>query len=107
MKTKKNLLILICILTVFISASAQLPTHYAGLKAGFGIPNLTSGSKTTPLSDDYESKAGFYAGLVTEYRTNHLLGLRVELNYSAQGGERWESDAGQISMWMPDHISPS
>jgi len=88
MKAKKILFILILAAGGFSSVVAQQSRFYAGIKAGLGIPNLTAGSTTTPLSEGYTSRFGFYGGLVSELRTSDHFGFRAELNYSSQGGLR-------------------
>ena len=57
-------------------------------KAGFGIPSLTTGANSTPLSEDYASRLGFYGGFAAEMQTSKRFGLRAEINYSSQGGKR-------------------
>lgn len=84
----KNGFILLFIFCGVLSTYSQSSKFYAGVKTGFGIPNLTSGAKSTPLSEGYASRLGFYTGLVAEYQTNTLFGLRAEVNYSVQGGKR-------------------
>lgn len=78
---------MIFVLSGMLSVSAQ-SKFSVGLKAGFGIPSLTAGSKTTPLSENYSSRFGFYGGLITELQTSEHFGFRAELNYSSQGGKR-------------------
>lgn len=65
-----------------------------------GIPNLTTGSKSTPLSEDYSSRFGFYGGIVTEFQINSWFGLRAEINYSSQGGKREGMQALPLSTEM-------
>jgi hypothetical protein len=77
-------LLCFCMWTV----GAQPGNHYIGVKAGFGVPNLTSGAKSTPLSEGYSSRLGSYQGIVAEYNSGNVLGIRMELNYSSQGGNR-------------------
>jgi hypothetical protein len=88
MKAKRNWVVLILTICCILSTSAQYAKYYAGAKVGFGIPNLTAGSITTPLNQDYVSRYGFYGGFVAEIQTGKRLGFRTEINYSAQGGKR-------------------
>lgn len=88
MKTINIWLIITIIFCDPLLTLAQSAKYYAGTKAGLGIPNLTAGSKTTPLSEDYTSRPGFYGGVVTEFQSNGWFGLRAEINYSSQGGKR-------------------
>lgn len=88
MKVNKKLFILAFTICYIFPIKAQTGKFYAGVKAGLGIPNLNVGSKSTPLSEDYSSRVGFYTGIVTEYKTNKRFGLRAEINYSSQGGKR-------------------
>jgi hypothetical protein len=88
MKTKRNWIILAIIYCGILSLNAQSAKYFAGVKAGFGIPNLTAGAITTPLSEGYGSRFGFYGGIISELRTSSHFGFRVELNYSSQGGKR-------------------
>jgi hypothetical protein len=88
MKTKRNWVILILAFYCILSSHAQSVKYFAGLKTGFGIPNLTAGSKTTPLSKGYSSRIGYYGGLVAEIQTSSRFRLRAEINYSSQGGKR-------------------
>ncbi len=88
MKNIKSLLVLTFLTCTLLTVSAQKSGFYTGLKAGLGIPNLTAGSKSTPLSEDYTSKLGFYGGVIGEFQGEKRFGLRIELNYSSQGGKR-------------------
>ncbi len=88
MKTTKKLVIVIFLFCTLMSASSQTSGYSLGIKAGLGIPNLTAGSVTTPLSEGYASRLGIYAGFVAEYQTENWFGLRAELNYSSKGGQR-------------------
>lgn len=89
MKIKEILIVLIMAFCCFISSHAQSVTHFIGIKAGFGIPNLTAGSVTTPLSEGYSSRIGFYGGIVAEFQSDNWFGIRSEINYSSQGGKRF------------------
>jgi hypothetical protein len=88
MKTKINWLIIVFTLGCTLSIEAQSVKFYGGAKAGFGIPNLTAGSITTPLNKDYVSRYGFYGGIIAEIQTSKRLSFRTEINYSSQGGKR-------------------
>ncbi len=88
MKTRMTWLILVVLFCGILSANAQPGKYSAGLKAGFGIPNLSAGSKTTPLSENYTSRYGFYGGFIGEMQVSKIFSLRGEINYSSQGGKR-------------------
>jgi hypothetical protein len=88
MKTLKMWFFGALIISGTIAASAQGKKLLAGFKAGFGVPNLTTGAKSTPLNEDYSSRLGFYSGIVTELQTRKHFGLHAEINYSSQGGKR-------------------
>jgi hypothetical protein len=88
MKTGKTLFAVIITFCSILTAGAQTPGFSLGVKAGLGIPNLTAGTVTTPLSEDYASRLGLYTGIVAEYQTKKWFGLRAELNYSSKGGQR-------------------
>jgi len=88
MKTKRKLFVLVLILCSILPANAQKHKFYTGLKAGLAIPNLTAGTKSTPLSENYSSKLGSYGGIVGELQTSKILSIRAEINYSSQGGKR-------------------
>ena len=88
MKTKRHWFTLAFAVCCILSIHAQTFKYYAGAKAGFGIPNLSAGSISTPLSQDYVSRYGFYGGIVAEIQTASWFGLRTEINYSSQGGQR-------------------
>lgn len=88
MKTNKPFIILAFLFCGMMPVIAQSGKFFAGLKAGLGIPNLTSGGISTPLSEGYASRMGFYGGLVSELRSGTHFGLRMEINYSSQGGQR-------------------
>jgi hypothetical protein len=88
MKASRNLLSLIILSCCILTASAQPSGFCVGVKAGIGIPSLTAGSKSTPLSEGYSTRLGLNGGIVTEFRTQERLSLRVEFNYSSQGGKR-------------------
>ena len=100
MKTIRKWFILAFIICGICHTHAQSAKYYAGVKAGLGIPNLTTGSKSTPLSEDYSSRLGFYGGIVTEFQTNNWFGLRAEINYSSQGGKREGMQALPLSPEM-------
>ena len=71
-----------------VPAVAQQGKFSVGVKAGCAIPNLTAGAVTTPLSEGYASRLGFYGGLVSEWQTGSHFGFRSEINFSSQGGQR-------------------
>ena len=100
MKAIKKWFILFFAICHIFSSYAQSGKYYVGVKAGLGIPNLTAGSKSTPLSEDYSSRLGFYSGIVTEFQTNNWFGLRAEINYSSQGGKREGMQALPLSTEM-------
>jgi hypothetical protein len=102
MRTKRNWFVLTLAFCCIFSSHAQSVKYFAGLKSGFGIPNLTAGSKTTPLSEGYSSRLGFYGGLVAEVHPNDRFGLRAEINYSSQGGQR----AGLQALPVPPELEP-
>lgn len=88
MKTIRKWLLLAITFCVTLSIHAQSDGFFAGVKAGFGIPNLTAGSQSTPLSIGYSSRLGFYGGVIGEFQTKGRFGIRAEINYSSQGGKR-------------------
>jgi hypothetical protein len=88
MKTIRKWFLLAFTICSILPTNAQSIRFFAGAKAGFGIPNLTAGSLTTPLSVGYSSRLGFYGGLITEIQTESRFGIRAEINYSSQGGKR-------------------
>lgn len=102
MKTKRNFIILVFVFCGILSSQAQQREFFAGVKAGLGIPNLTAGSITTPLSEGYASRLGFYGGIVTELHTGSHFGFRAELNYSSQGGKR----DGLQALPLPAELEP-
>jgi hypothetical protein len=81
---------LLALLLLFIPAVSKTQTgrFYIGPKAGLGIPNLTGGPGSTPLSEGYTSRLGLYGGLTALMQTGNHLALRAEINYSSQGGKR-------------------
>jgi hypothetical protein len=88
MKTKRNWIFITLIFCGILSASAQSDKFSLGAKVGLAIPSLTTGAKSTPLSEGYSSRLGVYGGLITEMKTGEHFGFRAELNYSSQGGLR-------------------
>ncbi len=88
MKTRKTLLVVFIAFCGILTTGAQTSGFSLGVKTGLGIPNLTAGTVTTPLSEDYASRLGLYTGIVAEYQTEKWFGLRAELNYSSKGGQR-------------------
>jgi Outer membrane protein beta-barrel domain len=102
MKTVKNFLVLALFSCATMVTSAQGTRLYAGLKAGFGVPHLSAGSTSTPLSEGYSSRLGFYSGIVTEYQSGGRFGLRAEINYSSQGGIR----TGMQALPLPSEMLP-
>jgi hypothetical protein len=88
MKTLRIWLITALFIAGLLTVNGQSNKLYAGFKAGFGVPNLTTGAKSTPLNEDYSSRLGFYSGIVTEIQTRKHFGLHAEVNYSSQGGKR-------------------
>lgn len=102
MKTRKNLIVLTLLFCPVLAANSQPGKFYAGFKAGAGIPNLTSGAKSTPLSENYKSRLGLYGGIISEFMTNDRFSLRAEINYSAQGGKR----EGVQALPLPAEMAP-
>jgi hypothetical protein len=102
MKTKTALIFFVILFSVMAPAGAQQGKFLIGAKAGFGIPNLTSGSVTTPLSEGYTSRLGFYGGLISELYTGTHFGFRTELNFSSQGGQR----DGIQALPLPPELAP-
>jgi hypothetical protein len=88
MKKRLTLVLFVFALAGFLVTQAQSGKMYLGVKAGLGIPNLTAGSTTTPLSEGYTSRLGFYGGITASRQLGTHLALRGEINYSAQGGKR-------------------
>ena len=100
MITLRKLFVLVFTICGVVSTYGQSAQYYAGVKAGFGIPNLSAGSKSTPLSENYSSRFGFYGGIISELQTKSHFGLRVEINYSSQGGKRNGMQALPLSAEM-------
>lgn len=100
MKAIKKWFIFFFAICNIVSAYSQSGRYYAGVKIGLGIPNLTAGSKSTPLSEGYSSRLGIYSGIVAEFQTNNWFGLRAEINYSSQGGKREGMQALPLSAEM-------
>jgi hypothetical protein len=88
MKTGQISLLLMFAIFFTGSVRAQSSGLFFGAKAGLGIPNLTAGSKTTPLNDGYSSRLGFYGGILAEYQTSKRFSIHGEINFSSQGGKR-------------------
>jgi hypothetical protein len=62
---------------------------FLGGKGGFTIPRLSSSSShETELSRGFSSCFGQYMGFTAEYHFSQRLGMRMEVNYSGQGGNR-------------------
>ena len=100
MKIIRTWFILTFTFCCILSTHAQSAKYYSVVKAGLGIPSLTTGSKSTPLSESYSSRLGFYGGFVSEFQTNKRLSLRTEINYSSQGGRREGMQALPLSNEM-------
>ncbi len=88
MKATSNWLIAALLLSVYIPAQGQSVRVYMGGKAGVSMPSLATGSKSTPLSEDYALRPSYYGGVVLEVQSDYWLGFRAEINYSIQGGAR-------------------
>jgi hypothetical protein len=82
MKTKILVLATFCLFT--IAANAQFSI---GVKGGL---NVSSIEDLGPYSLD--AKAGFHAGIMTQYMFNKNLGLESGLYYSLMGGKETEKD---------------
>jgi hypothetical protein len=89
MKNRNILFMFILAFCCINPSNAQSVKFFAGIKSGFGIPNLTAGSITTPLSEGYSSRIGYYGGIIAEYQSDRWFGIRSEINYSSQGGKRY------------------
>lgn len=59
-----------------------------GVKGGIGIPNLTAGDNSNPLSSGWSSRLGPYFGAVASFKVKSIFSIQVELNYSSQGGKK-------------------
>jgi hypothetical protein len=59
-----------------------------GVQGGLSIPDLSSGSNTTPLSEGYSSRAGADFGINAEFKISNLFSLQPQLEYSSQGGQK-------------------
>ncbi len=101
MKTVKIVLATVLVTFLVVPLGAQ-GRFYAGLKAGAGLPNLSAGGTSTPLSEGYSSRLGFYSGLVTEFQSSGKFGIRAEINYSSQGGVR----NGMQALPLPPEVAP-
>lgn len=66
---------------------AQRPI-YLGIKAGLGIPNLTSGSASNPVNSGYGSRLGFNAAVQVEFPISNHFSIQPQLEYSEQGGKK-------------------
>lgn len=77
------------ILLVFFFYFAQAQHSSIGLKAGIGIPNLTSGSSNqNPVADGWSSRLGPYFGITGQVPLAGIFSLQAELNYASQGGKK-------------------
>ena len=77
------------ILLVFFFYFAQAQHSSIGLKAGIGIPNLSSGSSNqNPVSNGWSSRLGPYFGIVGQVPLAGIFSLQGELNYASQGGKK-------------------
>jgi Outer membrane protein beta-barrel domain len=101
MKRLRISILLVLIFTSLVSLQGQSDGFYLGAKVGYGIPNLSAGSVTTPLSQGYSSRNGFYGGLMAEMPLTGGLSLTAELNYSSQGGKR----DGMQALPVPDNMA--
>lgn len=66
---------------------AQTPVDI-GLKAGLGIPNLTSGSAANPINSGYGSRLGLNAAVQVEFHFSKHFSIQPQLEYSEQGGKK-------------------
>ena len=73
-----------------------------GLRGGLGIPNLTSGSNTTPLSEGYSSRLTTGFAAFVEFKINKTFSIQPMLEYSSQGGKKNKLQAMEI----PDAFKP-
>ncbi len=100
MKRKGICLLFTMIFCCITTANSQNIKYFAGIKSGFCIPNLTAGSISTPLSEGYSSRIGYYGGIIGEIQPGKWFSIRTEINYSAQGGKR----NGLQALPVPDEM---
>jgi Outer membrane protein beta-barrel domain len=77
----------IVLISMLISGAANAQWE-VGARGGISIPNLTSGSTTTPLNSNYKSRLGPGYGGYGEYHFTSLFSLEARIDYSAQGGKK-------------------
>ena len=63
-------------------------TFDVGIKGGLNIPNLRSGSKDTPLSEDYSSLFSWGGGAFVEMHLTKTFSMQAGLEYTRQGGNK-------------------
>ena len=83
-KTRTLLLLLLSALSVPAAAQSNF---YLGLKGGVSIPRLSAGGNN-PVSAGYTSISGPYFGGMAEWSFNKHWSWQVELNYTAEGGQK-------------------
>lgn len=82
-----GLFLLLLSLSPFAAAGEK--AIFLGGKGGFTIPRLSSSSSgDTELSRGFSSCLGQYMGFTAEYHFSRRLGMRMEVDYSGQGGNR-------------------
>lgn len=63
-------------------------TFDVGIKGGLNVPNLSSGSKGTPLSDDYTSILSWCSGVFVEMHLTKTFSMQSGLEFTRQGGKK-------------------
>jgi len=101
--TTISLLVFLAFLACIPQADAQSPI-YLGLKGGISIPNLQGGGSNSQISNGYKSIEGPYFGIFADFKASRSFSIQVELNYSAQGGQKNGTQAIATSQLPPGLI---
>ena len=77
-----------CVAMILLASGAFAQKVELGVKGGLNIPNLTSGGKDTPVSEDYSSIQSAGGGVFVEFCFTKTFSLQTGLEYSRQGGKK-------------------
>ena len=85
-------------ISILLCANSLAQDLSLGFRTGISIPNLTAGSRQTPLNTGYSSRQGPEAAIFAELRFSTHFSIQPMLEYSSQGGKK--NGLGQSS-WTP------
>jgi hypothetical protein len=108
---RKSTMTTLCIALAFVATISRVQAQSAlflGAKGGVSIPNLQAGG-SNQVSNGYKSILGPYFGIFADKPLTRRFSIQVELNYSAQGGQKNGEQAipsSTFSAYFPPGYTP-